>query len=107
ENLSVLAIAKLPFAVPTDPIFAARSELFDDPFNEYALPATILRFKQGFGRLIRSRTDRGVVICYDRRLQTKAYGGAFLRSLPPARQQKAPLEQLPAAVGDWLKRPPG
>jgi predicted DnaQ family exonuclease/DinG family helicase len=107
ENLSVLAIAKLPFAVPSDPVFAARSELFDDPFNQYALPMTILRFKQGFGRLIRSRTDRGVVICYDRRLQTKAYGGAFVRSLPPAQVRRAPLGQLPGAVAEWLKRPPG
>lgn len=107
ENLSVLAIAKLPFAVPTDPVFAARSELFADPFNEYALPATILRFKQGFGRLIRSRTDRGVVICYDRRLQTKAYGGAFVRSLPPAQLRKAPLGQLPRAVEEWLRPTPG
>lgn len=107
ENLSVLAIAKLPFAVPTDPVFAARSELFDDPFNQYALPSTILRFKQGFGRLIRSRSDRGVVICYDRRLQTKAYGPAFIRSLPPATVRRAPLGQLPGAVEEWLRPPRG
>ena len=107
ENLSVLGIAKLPFAVPTDPIFAARSELFANPFDEYSLPSTILRLKQGFGRLIRSRTDRGVVICYDRRLLTKAYGGAFLRSLPSAQQRRAPLEELPGVVENWLRPRPG
>ncbi|MHB8933215.1 MAG: helicase C-terminal domain-containing protein, partial [Bellilinea sp.] len=61
EALSVLVIVKLPFDVPSDPIIAARSETFDDPFNEYHLPEAILRFRQGFGRLIRTQSDRGVV----------------------------------------------
>src|SRR5205814_9255984 len=68
DALSVLAIAKLPFAVPSDPVFAARSEGFEDPFNQYAVPQSILKFKQGFGRLIRSATDRGVVAILDRRI---------------------------------------
>jgi DNA polymerase-3 subunit epsilon/ATP-dependent DNA helicase DinG len=105
DGLSVLAIAKLPFPVPTDPIVAARSERFDDPFGQYSLPITILRFKQGFGRLIRSRTDRGVVICYDGRLLTKAYGPAVLRSLPPATVSRLPAQQLSTAVAEWLSRP--
>lgn len=108
DGLSLLAIAKLPFPVPTDPVVAARSELFEDPFSEYSLPTTILRFKQGFGRLIRSRTDRGVVICYDRRVLTKMYGQTVLRSLPPAARRPMPLDRLPNAVGDWLgARRPG
>jgi predicted DnaQ family exonuclease/DinG family helicase len=105
EGLSVLAIAKLPFPVPTDPIISARSELFDDPFSEYQVPTTILKLKQGFGRLIRSRTDRGVVICYDRRVLTKAYGQAVLRSLPPAQQRRTTLTDLPALAAEWLGRP--
>ena len=56
EALSCLIIARLPFAPPTDPIVEARSEQFDDPFNQYSLPHAILRFRQGFGRLIRSKT---------------------------------------------------
>ena len=89
DALSVLVIAKLPFSVPNDPIFAARSEGFADAFNEYAVPQAILRFKQGFGRLIRSREDRGVVAVLDRRLLTKRYGQIFLSSLPPASVQAA------------------
>ena len=58
--LSLLVISKLPFPVPSDPVFAARSELLDDPFGHYAVPQSILRFKQGFGRPIRSADDRGV-----------------------------------------------
>jgi predicted DnaQ family exonuclease/DinG family helicase len=105
EGLSVLAIAKLPFPVPTDPVISARSELFDDPFLEYQVPTTILKLKQGFGRLIRSRTDRGVVICYDRRVLTKSYGQAVLRSLPPAQQRRETLATLPETVSGWLREP--
>src|SRR5262249_60850209 len=107
DNLSLLAIAKLPFPVPTDPVVSARSELFDDPFTEYHLPSAILKLKQGFGRLIRSRTDRGVVICFDRRLLTKPYGPAGLGSLPPALIRREPLAALPGIVRDWLKSSPG
>ena len=82
EALSVLVIVKLPFEVPTEPIIAARSETFEDPFTEYQLPEAILRFRQGFGRLIRTQSDRGVVAILDRRILTKRYGRAFLESLP-------------------------
>ena len=58
EKLSVLVIVKLPFDVPNDPIIAARAETFEDPFGEYTLPEAILRFRQGFGRLIRTQSDR-------------------------------------------------
>jgi Rad3-related DNA helicase len=64
EALSQLVIARLPFPVPTDPIYEARSNEFDDPFGEYALPQAVLRFRQGFGRLIRGSTDRGVSWCW-------------------------------------------
>jgi DNA polymerase-3 subunit epsilon/ATP-dependent DNA helicase DinG len=104
EALSVLVITKLPFAVPNDPIFSARSELFDDAFSDYAVPQAILKFKQGFGRLIRSAQDFGVVAMLDRRLLTKRYGRLFLQSLPGCTMQQGPLRQLPSAAERWLEQ---
>jgi ATP-dependent DNA helicase DinG len=100
--LSVLVIARLPFSVPDDPIFAARSDTFDNPFAEYAIPETILRFRQGFGRLIRTKTDRGVVVVLDKRLLTKSYGPMFLNSLPECTRVRASLTKLPDAARRWL-----
>ena len=102
EALSLLVIARLPFNVPTEPVFAARSAQYDDPFEEYAIPQAVLRFKQGFGRLIRSRTDRGVVAVLDRRLTSKSYGAAFLDSLPACRVREAALREMPALTSAWL-----
>ncbi len=102
DALSVLVIAKLPFSVPTDPVFAARSEGFEDPFNQYSVPQAILKFKQGFGRLIRSASDRGVVAVLDRRVLSKRYGQAFLNSLPECTIKVGPTANLPGAVSDWL-----
>ena len=102
DPLSCLVIAKLPFSVPSDPIFAARSETFDQPFFEYAVPETILRFLQGFGRLIRTRTDRGVVAVFDKRLLTKSYGPLFIESLPDPTVRRGSLALLPGAAAEWL-----
>jgi ATP-dependent DNA helicase DinG len=102
EALSVLVIARLPFTVPDDPIYAARAETFDNPFAEYAIPETILRFRQGFGRLIRTKTDRGVVVILDKRLLTKSYGPMFLNSLPECTRVRASLTKLPDAAKRWL-----
>jgi DNA polymerase-3 subunit epsilon/ATP-dependent DNA helicase DinG len=102
EALSVLVITRLPFSVPTDPIFAARSETFDDPFNDYSLPNAILRFRQGFGRLIRSNKDRGIVVILDRRVISRAYGLEFLRSLPTCMLQRGPLHSLVKQASHWL-----
>jgi DNA polymerase-3 subunit epsilon/ATP-dependent DNA helicase DinG len=102
EALSLLIITKLPFSVPTDPVFAARSGLFDEPFKDYALPQAVLRFKQGFGRLIRHKSDRGVLVALDRRLLSKNYGRAFLGSLPACSVSQAPLGHLPPLVARWL-----
>ncbi len=93
--LSLLVIVKLPFDVPSDPIIAARSETFERAFNEYTVPEAILRFRQGFGRLIRSRSDRGVVVVLDRRVLTKSYGKLFLDSLPACTLRQTPLAQMP------------
>ncbi len=102
EALSVLVITKLPFSVPSDPIFAARSEQFKDPFSEYSVPQSILRFKQGFGRLIRSKEDRGIVVVLDKRLLTRKYGEKFLHSLPATRVRTGPLKQLPPLAAQFL-----
>jgi DNA polymerase-3 subunit epsilon/ATP-dependent DNA helicase DinG len=106
EALSLLVLARLPFPVPSEPVFQARSDLFEQPFEQYAVPQAILRFKQGFGRLIRSRTDRGVVIVLDRRLRSRKYGDAFLRSLPDCTLRDVVSRDLPLEVATWLARAP-
>lgn len=104
EALSALVIARLPFAVPTDPVFAARSETYADHFNAYALPDAILRFRQGFGRLIRRQSDRGIVAILDNRVRTKGYGRSFIDALPECTIVYAPLSQLPGKASQWLER---
>ena len=93
DDLSAVVITKLPFAVPTDPVFAARSETYARSFQQYAVPDAILRFRQGFGRLIRRRTDRGVVAIFDSRVIRKSYGASFLESLPDCTVQYGSLGQ--------------
>ena len=89
EQLSCVIIDKLPFAVPTDPIVAARTRFIDDnggkSFFDYSVPQAVISLKQGIGRLIRSKTDRGVIALLDPRLKTKGYGRDFLNSLPKTR----------------------
>ncbi len=89
EQLSCVIIDKLPFAVPTDPLVAARQRYIEDTggssFHEYSVPQAIIALKQGLGRLIRCTTDRGVLAVLDPRLRTKAYGRTFLKSLPQCR----------------------
>lgn len=89
DQLSCVIIDKLPFAVPSDPIVAARSRFIDEnggrSFMEYSVPQAIITLKQGIGRLIRSKTDRGVIAILDPRIRTKPYGRAFLESLPRMR----------------------
>jgi Rad3-related DNA helicase len=102
EALSVVVIVKLPFDVPSDPIVAARSETYEDPFNEYNIPEAVLRFRQGFGRLIRTQSDRGVVVVLDKRLLTKSYRKLFLESLPECKKVEGRMEDLPSAAKRWL-----
>lgn len=86
ESLRCLILTRLPFRVPTEPIMEAKVEYLEkqgkDAFRELVLPWAVMRFRQGFGRLIRSRTDKGAIIITDRRLVTRWYGDVFLRSLP-------------------------
>jgi len=102
DALSLLVIARLPFNIPSDPLFAARSKQYDDPFNQYSLPQAVLKFKQGFGRLIRSRKDRGVMVVLDRRLSSKYYGPVFIQSLPQCTVKRGPLRLLPREIIAWL-----
>ncbi len=106
DALSLLVIAKLPFPVPSDPIHEARSELLDNPFMEYSVPHAVLKFKQGFGRLIRSATDHGVCVVFDRRVVSKRYGSSFIQSLPPARVQIGSIHELPYTAARWLRVKP-
>jgi ATP-dependent DNA helicase DinG len=90
EQLSCVIIDRLPFAVPSDPVVAARVRAIDadggNAFSEYQVPSAVITLKQGFGRLIRSLHDRGVLALLDNRILKKAYGRVFLNSLPPYQQ---------------------
>jgi ATP-dependent DNA helicase DinG len=98
DALRGLVIAKLPFRVPTEPVTAAQCEAIEarggDPFAEYMLPNASLRLKQGFGRLIRTSTDRGVVVVCDPRIVTKRYGRGLLDARPPAARTVGRWEAL-------------
>lgn len=104
DSLSNLIITRLPFSVPDDPVMEARLEKLraegQNPFYEYQLPQAVLRFKQGFGRLIRSRTDCGVVLVLDRRISARRYGEKFIQSLPDC---KIVYDSL-AAVLEYQRR---
>jgi len=106
ENLSCLVMARLPFAVHTDPVVAARCEAIaadgGNAFLEYSLPSAVIRFRQGFGRLIRHRRDRGVVIIADRRIVSKRYGEWFRASIPSQVYTCSDPAELRAAVRDFL-----
>jgi ATP-dependent DNA helicase DinG len=101
-TLSCVVIARLPFAVPNDPIVSARAETFEDSFSQYSIPEAILMFRQGFGRLIRAKTDRGVVVVFDRRIISKSYGQAFLDSLPEVTERRGSIADLPQLAEAWI-----
>ena len=102
ESLKALLVMRLPFSVPSEPVFAARSESYEDPFNEYAVPQAVLRLRQGFGRLIRTSTDRGAAVILDRRIISRRYGKAFLDSLPPVTFRRSRVDALRDEVVKWV-----
>jgi ATP-dependent DNA helicase DinG len=102
DDLTCLLIARLPFAVPSDPLVAARTADLEDAFSEYTLPDAVLRFRQGFGRLIRRSSDRGVVVLLDSRIWQRGYGRAFLESLPTCTVRRVLLSNLGAEIRSWL-----
>ncbi len=106
ESLSQVIIVKLPFSVPSDPVFAARSEAVErkggNPFMELSVPDAVIKFRQGFGRLMRRSTDRGCVVVLDRRIMEKRYGRIFLDSVPETKRLYEPLETVCSAVERFL-----
>jgi DNA polymerase-3 subunit epsilon/ATP-dependent DNA helicase DinG len=104
ERLSCVIMVRLPFPVPSEPVYAARAEQVRDGFAQLALPQAALRLKQGFGRLIRRATDRGAVVILDNRILGRDYGKAFLDVLPPASRFVGPAAEIAGRVGEWLDR---
>lgn len=106
EALSLLAIVRLPFNPPNNPTTEAKFERIEkegkNPFADYSLPQAIIRFKQGFGRLIRSKEDRGVVCILDSRIWSKSYGKKFLSALPKTRVMRLTKDEMAAEVKDFL-----
>ncbi len=106
DALSCVIIARLPFRVPSHPLERARAEDLEErgqnPFAKLTVPQAVLALKQGFGRLIRTKTDRGTVIIADRRIVTKPYGKRFLESLPPSRRVIGPWSQVRNELNDFF-----
>lgn len=108
DALRCVIIVKLPFKVPSEPIVQARSEAIiangGEPFIEYSLPSAIVKFKQGFGRLIRHKSDRGCIICLDSRVLKKGYGKQFLNSLPLCQTFFGPIADVEQEMRAFYKR---
>lgn len=106
EALSCVVIARLPFAQVMDPIVEARSEKIEreggSSFRDYYLPEAVIRFRQGFGRLIRTKRDRGIVVITDPRIAIKGYGAVFRRSIPASVHTVTDLPELLSRVNDFL-----
>lgn len=102
--LQAIVIVKFPFDVPSDPIFSARSETFDSSFFEYSIPEAVLRFRQGFGRLIRRQDDEGLVIVLDKRILSKRYGHSFLEALPECTILRQRTDRIGELALRWLNR---
>lgn len=110
EALSLVVVTRLPFDVPTDPVTEARSDRLRQQgrsaFGEYLLPRAALKVKQGFGRLIRTGTDRGAVVLLDRRVLTRAYGKVFLASLPECPKVVGSVSTVSQSIERFLARIP-
>ena len=106
DALSCVVLARLPFAQVGDPVIEARSEKIDreggSSFRDYALPEAVIKFRQGFGRLVRTKSDRGVVVVTDPRLVTKNYGATFRKSIPATVHTVTELDDLLRRVGEFF-----
>ncbi|HLS06933.1 MAG TPA: helicase C-terminal domain-containing protein, partial [Bacillota bacterium] len=106
EDLTALMIVRLPFQPPNDPVYEAKATALQqekkNPFFELALPNAVIRFKQGFGRLIRSVNDRGIVFICDSRIVTAKYGHFFIRSIPEVPLTYDSTSTLIKTVNEWL-----
>ncbi len=107
DALSSVIVVRLPFSSPEEPVFKARAKHITlqgrNSFTELSLPEAIMRFKQGFGRLIRSSQDKGAFIVLDRRISTKSYGKEFIHALPPINVRKLQLPELLKELSNWQK----
>jgi ATP-dependent DNA helicase DinG len=96
----------LPFSPPDEPLTEAKCQIIKqqggNAFTEYSLPEAILRFKQGFGRLIRSDKDRGIMMVFDKRVITAKYGKDFLKSIPSVPMKKGNIDELVEIINKWL-----
>ena len=105
DALSAVVMVRLPFSSPEEPVFKTQAERLTkqgvNSFSAFALPEAILRFRQGFGRLIRSSTDRGVFIVLDRRIESKSYGKEFIRALPDIPVKKVSLQDMVLDLEHW------
>ena len=101
--LKALVITRLPFQVPSDPIVQSRSSLYEDPFNDYSIPNAVLRFRQGLGRLIRNKDDRGTIVVLDSRISTHGYGNAFRDSMPPCHHTPCLTSNVGMLAEMWLE----
>lgn len=108
EDLTCLIIVRLPFSPPNDPFTKAKCEFVQqhggNAFLDYSLPEAILRFKQGFGRLIRTETDRGIIIVLDKRIVSTNYGHAFLKSIPDIKITTGPVDKLVTSIHEWFSK---
>ncbi|MDP4172312.1 MAG: helicase C-terminal domain-containing protein, partial [Bacillota bacterium] len=106
EDLSCLVIVRLPFSSPDEPLTQAKNELISqsggNPFADYSLPEAILRCKQGFGRLIRTERDRGVIVIFDKRILTSSYGKDFIQSIPPVPIKNGTIDLIVERIQTWL-----
>ena len=107
DALMNVILTKLPFSVPDDPLVEARAELMEEEgknaFMNYFLPRAVIKFKQGFGRLIRNKKDRGAVLILDSRIVRKSYGKVFLSSLPKCNVEKLPVKDLVVNLKDFFR----
>lgn len=110
ESLSQVIIVKLPFGVPNDPVFAARSEQITkrggSPFMELSVPEAVIKFRQGFGRLIRRGDDKGAVVVLDRRIVEKQYGKIFTSSVPMTKRLYKPLDEILPKISEMCTKKP-
>ena len=106
ESLSHVILVKLPFAVPTEPIFKARADLIEksggNSFMQLSVPEAVVQFRQGFGRLMRSNTDRGIVTVLDKRILVKRYGSIFIQSIPQTIQCFSETKAVLNKIEDFL-----
>ena len=103
DLLHAVAICRLPFPVPTDPVIEARSRLFDDPFDDYHIPIAVLRFRQGFGRLVRNSRSKGSVVILDPRIRHPRYGRQFFNSIPTCDYVKVTIDTVGQHARQWLQ----